>query len=156
VFRCAESSVPRGGGEPVVRTFCRQATPVRSVCIEQNCKSVYSTCTKPSGSQPLVEGSACGRERKDGYRFKFNVKKTTPFIGRPVLLCEVCTLTGLGVINLFRQSWPRRPKRFLPFAAYTNDSYLVDPASSDMLVSKIKPCMSKYKRTYTVKLRMAH
>ena len=26
------------------------------------------------------------------------------------------------------------------------DSYLVDPASSHMLVSKIKPCMSKYKR----------
>ena len=35
-------------------------------------------------------------------------------------------------------------------------SYLVDPASSHMLVSKIKPCMSKYKRLYTVKLRMAH
>ena len=35
------------------------------------------------------------------------------------------------------------------------DRYLVDPASSHMLVSKIKPCMSKYKR-YTVKLRMAH
>ena len=26
-----------------------------------------------------------------------------------------------------------------------SDSYLVDPASSHMLVSKIKPCMSKYK-----------
>ena len=25
------------------------------------------------------------------------------------------------------------------------DSYLVDPASSHMLVSKIKPCMSKYR-----------
>ena len=32
---------------------------------------------------------------------------------------------------------------------------LVDPASSHTLVSKIKPCMSKYKH-YTVKLRMAH
>jgi hypothetical protein len=42
----------------------------------------------------------------------------------------------------------------VPFLA--NSSYLVDPASSDMLVSKIKPCMSKYKRTYTVKLQMAH
>lgn len=29
-------------------------------------------------------------------------------------------------------------------AAYR--SYLVDPASSHMLVSKIKPCMSKYKQ----------
>jgi hypothetical protein len=37
-----------------------------------------------------------------------------------------------------------------------NDSYLVDPASSHMLVSKIKPCMSKYKQFCTVKLRMAH
>jgi hypothetical protein len=36
------------------------------------------------------------------------------------------------------------------------DSYLVDPASSHMLVSKIKPCMSKYKRDYTARLRMAH
>ena len=35
-------------------------------------------------------------------------------------------------------------------------SYLVDPASSHMLVSKIKPCMSKYKQVYTVKLRTAH
>jgi len=35
-------------------------------------------------------------------------------------------------------------------------SYLVDPASSDMLVSKIKPCMCKYKHLYTVKLRIAH
>ena len=32
---------------------------------------------------------------------------------------------------------------------------LVDSASSHTLVSKIKPCMSKYK-SYTLKLRMAH
>ena len=30
-------------------------------------------------------------------------------------------------------------------AAHPSDSYLVDSASSHMLVSKIKPCMSKYK-----------
>ena len=35
-------------------------------------------------------------------------------------------------------------------------SNLVDPASSHTLVSKIKPCMCKYKRLYTVKLRTAH
>ena len=28
---------------------------------------------------------------------------------------------------------------------FNKDSYLVDSASSHMLVSKIKPCMSKYK-----------
>ena len=38
-------------------------------------------------------------------------------------------------------------QRFI-HCAYGN-SYLVDPASSHMLVSKIKPCMSKYKRAYT-------
>ena len=36
------------------------------------------------------------------------------------------------------------------------DSNLVDPASSHTLVSKIKPCMCKYKQIYTVKLRTAH
>ena len=46
-------------------------------------------------------------------------------------------------------------------AAYSSflknyDSNLVDPASSHTLVSKIKPCMSKYKQFCTVKLRMAH
>ena len=39
--------------------------------------------------------------------------------------------------------------------ACLDDGNLVDPASSHTLVSKIKPCMSKYKH-YTVKLRMAH
>ena len=41
-------------------------------------------------------------------------------------------------------------------APQRKSSYLVDPASSHMLVSKIKPCMSKYKQVCTVKLRMAH
>lgn len=36
------------------------------------------------------------------------------------------------------------------------ECYLVDPASSHMLVSKIKPCMCKYELLQTVKLRMAH
>ena len=56
-----------------------------------------------------------------------------------------------------------RAKVFLPCrspalcrARWPHDSYLVDPASSHMLVSKIKPCMSKYKQLYTVKLQMAH
>ena len=45
---------------------------------------------------------------------------------------------------------------FMRPAVGPQGSYLVDPASSHMLVSKIKPCMSKYKLLYTVKLRMAH
>ena len=38
----------------------------------------------------------------------------------------------------------------------TKECYLVDPASSHMLVSKIKPCTCKYELIQTVKLRMAH
>ena len=37
------------------------------------------------------------------------------------------------------------PNHSHPLADAEKDSYLVDPASSHMLVSKIKPCMSKYK-----------
>jgi hypothetical protein len=48
----------------------------------------------------------------------------------------------------------RKRSVFLSCSFYK--SYLVDPASSHMLVSKIKPCMSKYKQLCTVKLRMAH
>ena len=40
--------------------------------------------------------------------------------------------------------------------ASAKECYLVDPASSHMLVSKIKPCMCKYELIQTVKLRMAH
>jgi hypothetical protein len=39
---------------------------------------------------------------------------------------------------------------------FVEECYLVDPASSHMLVSKIKPCMCKYEQIQTVKLRMAH
>jgi len=34
--------------------------------------------------------------------------------------------------------------------------YLVDLASSHILVSNIKPCISKYELIQTVKLQMAH
>ena len=34
----------------------------------------------------------------------------------------------------------------IPVRHPTKDRYLVDPASSHMLVSKIKPCKSQYKR----------
>ena len=52
-------------------------------------------------------------------------------------------------------SSPRTPSAACEAQLTRNNSYLVDPASSHMLVSKTKPCMSKYKY-YTAKLRMAH
>ncbi len=48
---------------------------------------------------------------------------------------------GVGCEKLTERGVPEA----LPHLALQQDSYLVDPASSHMLVSKIKPCMSKYK-----------
>ena len=49
-----------------------------------------------------------------------------------------------------------RPRPSPVSARQRGRGYLVDPASSHMLVSKIKPCMSKYEPPYKAKLRMAH
>ena len=57
--------------------------------------------------------------------------------------CTVVVVVGLDQSALLCSDW----------GCY--GSYLVDPASSHMLVSKIKPCMSKYKPNM-VRLRMAH
>jgi hypothetical protein len=65
-------------------------------------------------------------------------------------LRSLLNLAGMG----FDFSLQKEKKR--DHSGFKDDSYLVDPASSHMLVSKIKPCMSKYKQLYTVKLRMAH
>jgi hypothetical protein len=51
---------------------------------------------------------------------------------------------------------PRPLGRDAGGAGVAKGCYLVDPASSHMLVSKIKPCMCKYELIQTVKLRMAH
>ena len=51
-----------------------------------------------------------------------------------VLLCVSCDTNVTDVYNLFTM----RKKRII------KNKYLVDPASSHMLVSKIKPCMSKH------------
>ena len=71
-----------------------------------------------------------------------------------VRICKSGSVVGVGrwLANCFvRAQW-----RGSQPAPLSPDSYLVDPASSHMLVSKTKPCMSKYKCFYTVKLRMAH
>ena len=77
-------------------------------------------------------------------------------------VCDLTTPTNpLGEVVLLPVTpWVRVDEGFGPCpllgVRVPHDSYLVDPASSHMLVSKIKPCMSKYKQLYTVKLQMAH
>ena len=58
-------------------------------------------------------------------------------------------------VNLVPTDAPAQPAASLQTHFNTFGSYLVDPASSHMLVSKIKPCMSKYKYC-TAKLQTAH
>ena len=59
------------------------------------------------------------------------------------------------VLSLERTVGPAAGGRF-SIAEVTHDGrYLVDPASSHMLVSKIKPCMSQYKHVMS-KLQTAH
>ena len=71
-------------------------------------------------------------------------------------LLASCPLTRTTpVLRLGSSSVPlvgREPRG----AGVGEECYLVDPASSHMLVSKIKPCMCKYELIQTVKLRMAH
>ena len=52
-------------------------------------------------------------------------------------------LMGLGVTCIGLHWFMHYLKCYIDFL-----KYLVDPASSYMLVSKIKPCMSKYKSIY--------
>lgn len=69
---------------------------------------------------------------------------------------EVCVFSAwcyLAVRSVGRKCEPLSP---ITRRRKGKESYLVDPASSHMLVSKIKPCMCKYKLFCTVKLRMAH
>jgi hypothetical protein len=49
---------------------------------------------------------------------------------------------------LCRETRVHKVNKLAAFWWLSEDSYLVDPASSHMLVSKIKPCMSKYKQLY--------
>lgn len=65
--------------------------------------------------------------------------------------CEqlpVFFLTLIILISIFKARWNfcRAWNSTVIYLAVDKDSYLVDPASSHMLVSKIKPCMSKYKQ----------
>ena len=57
-------------------------------------------------------------------------------------LAEVLSTSG-QVTTLPRSGGVSRPAS----GTAAQDSYLVDSASSHMLVSKIKPCMSKYKQS---------
>ena len=53
-----------------------------------------------------------------------------------------CAIIHTSLVRLCRE--PTKVTKRKLFLTYLVMNYLVDPASSHMLVSKIKPCMSKY------------
>ena len=53
---------------------------------------------------------------------------------------------GLSGSSFLRRAWAMKPKNGW-FSSRIPSVYLVDPASSHMLVSKIKPCKCKYSET---------
>ena len=62
---------------------------------------------------------------------------------RPTRVCGRSRCSGVS----YRRSVRVLPSAVVPRAeVIVCESYLVDPASSHMLVSKTKPCMSKYER----------
>ena len=61
---------------------------------------------------------------------------------------DACGWGRFGVSLPTGTSWPPSGGSLVRSGARVHDSYLVDSASSHMLVSKIKPCMSKYKQLY--------
>ncbi len=61
---------------------------------------------------------------------------------------DACGWGGFGLSLPTGTSWLPSGGSLVCFGARVHDSYLVDSASSHMLVSKIKPCMSKYKQLY--------
>ena len=56
------------------------------------------------------------------------------------------TILLKGIVN---EAGTSSRTSFLLWPSMPSGSYLVDPASSHMLVSKIKPCMSKYRLSHS-------
>ena len=123
---------PFWSGWPVVRALC--AIGESLVCHE----GYLSLCTWSSGVGSDVNHSCQVQGQKRGMQSVFEDEWHLAFdLARSVQHC--CS-----------QSW------CVLCLVVSYECYLVDPASSHMLVSKIKPCMCKYELIQTVKLRMAH
>ena len=57
--------------------------------------------------------------------------------------CALCDVVGPRTLSSVATSLPLMGF-WVVVSLFEKASYLVDPSSSHMLVSKIKPCMSKY------------
>ena len=145
-----EWAVAIGRGVPLCRLVrCRP----RDCWVAPFCVASYaSVCCRVWSTVAGVDSTGAGEERPHG-RPQSSRRWGT--------VCEalqerlVFRLANVGALPC-GEGAERRGGACGARAPSASGSYLVDPASSHMLVSKTKPCMSKYKCFYTVKLRMAH
>jgi hypothetical protein len=116
--------------------------------------STWSGMLQPRGTPVRRAPGACGGPRSGKFSGG-NKDGSRDVAGTPAAPCW-----EPGVFHPCRDIYLLRSSRLGgsagPLRGLASGSYLVDSASSHMLVSKIKPCMSKYKHSCTVKLRMAH
>ena len=139
---------PEGGARALSRPFTAPATATMPVA------RLRGPCG--SGRSGLGRAFAFGGRRdiglgRDAGRGGFLRLGAESSFGRARARAPWSSLRGLLP---WVAEWLPRDGAWLP--RFGRNSYLVDPASSHMLVSKIKPCMCKYKLFCTVKLRMAH
>ena len=132
------------------------SAPPKSACPRNNRDDSVSC---PRGLPRCVGAGSSEKWEGNGARERLEVS-------RPALAVQYCLAAERRVANRLactsHERWwcllapwaAKRPR--LACSARRSQSYLVDPASSHMLVSKTKPCMCKYERICTVKLRMAH
>ena len=123
----------------VSSTGCRQPPPRPAICQLSSCphgRTLLLTWKPVEGFQTW---------QTDGFRLRAGNRVYTPLPAVPGPPTSTCSVLHAAVA--FRARWLQPLP--LPLAGcfgWGQGSYLVDPASSHMLVSKIKPCMSKYKQ----------
>ena len=100
--------------------------------------------------------SAEGRRRAFGLGTLISRRGPVPQVATERNTASTRRVITDGRSTCFGPAPRARPARRAVHVGIVEGCYLVDPASSHMLVSKIKPCMCKYELIQTVKLRMAH
>jgi hypothetical protein len=121
--------------------------PSGECCVGLKAHAVLPRCAGPLGRRcqghlACVLGHGCCQRYRPWH-------PGAPCLGKRKVPSEKRRLVRKAFLGASRSREPA-------LACRTRTCYLVDPASSHMLVSKIKPCMCKYELIRTVKLRMAH
>ena len=118
---------------------------------------LYGVFSRCESSRFCVSPDTCEPQSKLGTLLQVGILSSSIRLLRPRGQLSLSWLNSVlrGFLRSFNSPCYRRPAFAAGCFGTFGKSNLVDPASSHMLVSKIKPCMSKYKY-FTAKLWMAH